>query len=271
MRREVGIGRSYANIDDLRLSYYEAVQALAFTEQNGGSGVIHVENMIGVAAKGFAYPVREKERLLAAVKTGDVAESRRTLNDFLDKFQLFVGENPGILQVRLYELAGSLIDSAIMGGGDEGKLNALVSRYFNDINIIKDMSVARRWLSEVVDEIAGNIGCVFDSRSKSLMESAKRYIDAHYMTQLGYKDVAREVFISPSYFLSLFRKETGQTFTDYLTSVRMTAAKALLKTTGMTVTEIAYEVGFNNSNYFSSAFRKAAGVSAKEYRKGSQG
>jgi len=75
------------------------------------------------------------------------------------------------------------------------------------------------------------------------------------------------VFISPSYFLSLFKKETGQTFTDYLTSVRITAAKGLLMTTALTITEIAYEVGFNNSNYFSSTFKKMTGVSAKEYRK----
>lgn len=264
---KIGIGRSYANIDDLRLSYYEAINAQEYADQHPGSDVIHAENMIGVQSRGCAYPVREKERLLSAVKTGDVMESRKTLKEFLEKFRMFIGENPLILKVRLYELAGSLIDSAIMGGGDEKKLNDLVAKYFNDINLIKDINVAERWLSDVVEEIAGNIGCVFDNRSKNLIENAKRYIEKNYKSQFSYKDVAREIFISPSYFLNLFKKITGQTFTDYLTDVRITAAKSLLKTSDMNITEIAYEIGFNNSNYFSNTFKKSVGVSAKEYRK----
>ena len=264
---KIGIGRSYANIDDLRLSYFEALNAQEFAEQNAGSDVIHAENMIGTVSRGFSYPVREKERLLSAVKTGDVEESRRLLREFLDKFRMFIDENPGILKVRLYELAGSLIDSAIMGGGDEKKLNDLVVKYFNDINLIKDVNVAQKWLAEVVGEIAGNIGFVFDSRSKSLVQSAKKYIDQNYGSPLGYKDVAREIIISPSYFLNLFKKETGKTFTDYLTDVRITAAKNLLATSEMNITEISYAVGFNNSNYFSALFTKIAGIPAKEYRK----
>jgi two-component system response regulator YesN len=127
--------------------------------------------------------------------------------------------------------------------------------------------VAERWLSDVVEEIAGNIGCVFDNRSKILIENAKRYIENNYKSQFSYKDVAREIFISPSYFLNLFKKITGQTFTDYLTDVRIASAKNLLKTSEMNITEIAYEIGFNNSNYFSNIFKKSVGISAKEYRK----
>ena len=74
--------------------------------------------------------------------------------------------------------------------------------------------------------------------------------------------------ISPSYFLNLFRKETGATFVDYLTGVRIEAAKEKLLASDLKITEIAYDVGFNSSNYFSSTFRKVVGVSAKEYRAG---
>ncbi|HEY9054376.1 MAG TPA: helix-turn-helix transcriptional regulator, partial [Rectinemataceae bacterium] len=83
---------------------------------------------------------------------------------------------------------------------------------------------------------------------------------------LSYRDVAKEVFVSPSYFLSLFKQETGQTFVDYLTSLRVEKAKALLASTEKSVMEIADEVGFSNPNYFSSIFKKATGMTAKEYR-----
>lgn len=263
---KTGVGRSCADIDYLRNSYYEACGALDYAERFEGSCVMHADDIGGPEPRKNAYPVREKERLLAAVRVGGVAESEAALQAFMEKFGPFVEENPGVLGVRLYELAGSLIDSAILGGGDERKLSDLVLRYFADVNLVKDLNRAREWLSGVVEEIAGNVGCVFDSRSKTLVAGAKRIIERNYAAQIGYKDVAREICISPSYFLTLFKKETGLTFTDYLTGVRIGAAKDLLKGTEKTITEIAFDVGFNNSNYFSNTFKKAVGLSAKEFR-----
>jgi two-component system, response regulator YesN len=263
---KTGIGRSYADIEDLRSSYFEACNAAEHAEQFDGSCVMQADDIGAPNRRTKAYPVREKERLLAAVRVGGVAESEDALRAFMDKFGSFIEENPGALGVRLYELTGSLIDSAILGGGDEKKLNDLVTRFFADVGLIKDLKRAREWLSGVVEQIAGNVGCVFDSRSKTLIENAKRIIEKNFASQFGYKDVAREIFISPSYFMTLFKKETGLTFTDYLTEVRIKAAKDLLRTSEKTITEIAFDVGFNNSNYFSNTFKKAAGLSAKEYR-----
>jgi two-component system response regulator YesN len=265
-KARTGIGRSYPDIDDLRASYHEACNALEYAGQFSDSCVMQAESIGGPGKRANAYPVKEKERLLAAVRLGGVEESKAALQSFMAKFAPFAEENPGVLSVRLYELAGSLIDSAILGGGDEGKLNDLVARYFADVNLIRDSGRARDWLSVIVEEIAGNVGRVFESRSKSLVEKAKRFIQRRYASQIGYRDVAREIFISPSYFMTLFKKETGLTFTDYLTEVRIEAAKDLLRTSEKTITEIAFDVGFNNSNYFSNTFRKAAGLSAKEYR-----
>lgn len=107
---------------------------------------------------------------------------------------------------------------------------------------------------------------VRENRSKSLVKRAMKYAEEHSDLPLSYRDVAKEVFISPSYFLFLFKRETSLTFVDFLTSVRIEKAKLLLASTEKNITEIAYEVGFNNPNYFSSIFRKLAGMSPKEYR-----
>jgi two-component system, response regulator YesN len=143
-----------------------------------------------------------------------------------------------------------------------------VTRYFADVNLIKDFNAAQEWLSGGVEEIAGNVGFVFEGRSRTLVEGAKRINERKYASQIGYKDVAREICISPSYFLTLFKRETGLTFTDYLTRARIAAAKELLRGSEKTITEIAFEVGFNNSNYFSSTFKKETGSSAKDFRSG---
>jgi two-component system, response regulator YesN len=278
----IGIGRSYARIEDLRVSYYEALNAQGYAEQFSKSSIIHVENINDSASVNIAvgvqrmlstdqyinkYPVREKEELLSLMKVGDVQNSKEALDRFLCKFSLFIEENPEILKVRLYELVGSLIDSAILSGGDEEKLNELVNKYFHDINYIKDIQVVEKWLSKVVLEIVGIVAAVYERRSKVLVEHAKKYIEENYRKQLSYKEVAKEIYISPSYFLNLFKQETGKTFVDYLTHLRINKAKKLLLSTELNITEIAFETGFNNSNYFSSIFKKITGSTAKEYRK----
>lgn len=263
----IGIGRSYEKIEDLRISYHEALNAQEYAEQYDSDGIIHVENITEFDQHSNKYPVREKEKLLSLIKLGDVENCKESLKEFLIKFKSFIEEKPEVLKVRLYELVGSLIDSAILGGGDENKLNELIAKYFNDINLIKDIHVVEKWLTKVVSEIVNIVVNVYERRSKLLIENAKTYIEDNYNLPLSYKDVAKEVFISPSYFLNLFKQETGFTFVDFLTDVRINKAKKLLLSTEMNITEIAFEIGFNNSNYFSCLFKKIVGISAKEYRK----
>lgn len=263
----IGIGRSYKKIEDLRISYHEALNAQEYADQLENSGIIHVENITEFDQHTSKYPVREKERLISLIKLGDVENSKKSLDEFLLKFKNFIDEKPEILKVRLYELVGSLIDSAILGGGDEERLNELIIKYFNDINLINDIQVVEKWLKKVVIEIVDTVIKVYERRSKILVENAKKYIEENYKLQLSYKDVAKAIFISPSYFLNLFKQETGLTFVDYLTNVRIDKAKELLRSSELNINQIAFEIGFNNSNYFSSIFKKIVGFPAKEYRR----
>jgi two-component system, response regulator YesN len=262
----IGIGRSYDKIEDLRVSFREAQDAQEYAERVESAAIVHVDNIHESDRPASRYPVKEKERLLALVKVGDAENSRKAFADFMAKFKPFVAEKPEVLKVRLYELVGSLIDAAILGGGDEERLNALVVGYFKDIDHAKDADLVEKWLANAIGEIAALVARVYEKRSKSLVRNAMRYVEENYGLPLSYKDVAKEVFVSPSYFLSLFKRETGLTFVDYLTEVRIDRAKALLATTQRSITEIAYEIGFNNSNYFSSTFKRVVGTTAKEYR-----
>ncbi len=264
----IGIGRSYDKIEDLRISYHEALNAQEYADRFENSSIVHVDNINELDQRANKYPVKEKEKLLSLIKLGDIENSRKAFAGFMAEFKPFIIENPEVLKVRLYEFIGSLIDSAILGGGDEKKLNELVVNYFNDINHLKDIETVGKWMEQVVAEIVNIVVHVYESRSKSLIKNAIKFIDENYRSPLSYRDVAKEVFISPSYFLCLFKRETGLTFVDYLTMVRINSAKKLLTSTEMNITQIAYEIGFNNSNYFSSLFKKIVGTTAKDFRNG---
>ena len=72
--------------------------------------------------------------------------------------------------------------------------------------------------------------------------------------------------LSPNHFSTIFNQETGQTFIEFLTEVRMERAKELLRSTSMKMSEIAFAVGYKDAHYFSYLFKKTQDCTPREYR-----
>ncbi|MBD0378874.1 response regulator transcription factor [Paenibacillus sedimenti] len=108
-----------------------------------------------------------------------------------------------------------------------------------------------------------------ESSATPIVLLAKKYIrDNYHKEDLNLKEVADMIKISPSYLSRLLRQETGSSFIDYLTQVRIKQAIILLQDPMIKILEISKRVGYNGQHYFSMAFKKVLGVSPAEYRKG---
>lgn len=94
----------------------------------------------------------------------------------------------------------------------------------------------------------------------------KQYIDENYKKDIKLKDIADDLYISPYYLAHIFKKEIGFSPIQYLINRRIGEAQNLLLTTDMPVSEISKSVGYDNTNYFSILFKKAAGVSPAKFR-----
>lgn len=103
-------------------------------------------------------------------------------------------------------------------------------------------------------------------KSKNI-QLAVEYINAHYAEQLSLEQVAASVYLNPDYFSRAFKMETGQTFVNYLTDVRLSRSVWLLENTALRVQMIAQQVGYYNASYFSTIFKKKYGMSPYEYRR----
>ena len=113
---------------------------------------------------------------------------------------------------------------------------------------------------EIRDTVSGK-------RYADIIEAAKTQIASHYMSdEISLNSVAVSVGMSPSYFSSVFSREVGKTFVEYLTETRMEKAKEYLMCSSMKTSEIGYEVGYKDPHYFSYIFKKTQGCSPKEYR-----
>lgn len=107
-----------------------------------------------------------------------------------------------------------------------------------------------------------------ETRLQVCLKRAISYINQEYgNAELMMGDVAKHAYISSSYLSLLLKKETGKTFIEYLTDVRMKQAKMMLEETKMKNYEIAQACGFANATYFSTVFKSVFGVSPSAYRK----
>ena len=96
---------------------------------------------------------------------------------------------------------------------------------------------------------------------------AMQYLSQNFTNpNLMLKDVAQAACMSNSRFSTVFSQETGMTFTDYLTGLRIGKAKELLQATELKSSEICFAVGYNDRHYFSYLFKKVTGMTPSDYR-----
>ena len=106
-----------------------------------------------------------------------------------------------------------------------------------------------------------------DRKESAVISDAKLFMLDHFSDpNLMLQDVAKEVSMSNSRFSTVFSQQSGQTFTEYLMYLRINKAKELLRTTDEKASQIASEVGYNDSHYFSYIFKKNVGITPTDYR-----
>lgn len=101
-----------------------------------------------------------------------------------------------------------------------------------------------------------------------LMENVKKYLQHNYMLyDVSLDSISDILHINASYLSMLFKKSVGVNFVDYLTGLRIQAAKALLSDPFLSAAEIANMVGYESPNYFTRVFKKNTGLTPTEYRR----
>lgn len=99
------------------------------------------------------------------------------------------------------------------------------------------------------------------------LHPALAYIDKHYDCEIGLADLAATVHLTPEYFCRLFKHATELSPIEYINRVRIFKSEQLLLSTDVTITEIAFKVGFSHVSYFNRTFRRYRGMTPSKYRK----
>lgn len=107
---------------------------------------------------------------------------------------------------------------------------------------------------------------VHDDVKNETFRSILHYVNENYCKDISIQSISQKFFINPNYLSQLFKKEMHMTFTDYLTKMRIYYACNLLKTTRLSLTEIAEKAGYDEYHYFARVFKKMTGKTLTEFR-----
>lgn len=271
-----GIGQPVARLRELEESFREAERALAARFTMELNRIISVEDIR------MAQNVDTLDDI-EITSFGEIEKTRTMLEKFLnngaeDEIDEFVDvyinelpeENLKSVLMRQYIIMDAYI--VMMSfcekiEGIEGEMQAQSEELKNSMKTSQTLEEIKNYIRMLLKKIIGVRDTISGRRYSDIIEIAKDQIRKTYMSdEISLNTIAAEVGMSPSYFSSIFSKEMGKTFVEYLTEIRMDRAKELLMCSSMKTSEIGYEVGYKDPHYLSYIFKKTQNCTPKEFR-----
>ncbi|MGI9860523.1 response regulator [Moorella naiadis] len=263
----VGIGRPVARVTELAGSYAEAVAAAEFRLLYGGDQIIHADDVIARSVTSQFLPASQEQELTQAIRMGVSQAAYDQVNKILMQLFLEQEKRPAILKMKLLELSALAARAALEGGADAEAVSSLALAGSDEFLTLDNLAEMRERILKRLLALVGQVAEIREQRNSSLIERAGKYIEANFSQDLTLEEVAQQVYLSPCYFSRLFKQFKGLNFIDYLTRVRLKAAKELLLSTNLPVAEIAARVGYHDARYFGQVFKKQEGYTPSVFRK----
>jgi two-component system, response regulator YesN len=269
----IGVGRIVNNILQVNTSYKDAIIALQYSFYTGKNSLLNINDINNINEESldrkdvlYSELYEIENQIINSMKLGNAENVEKYIDELfnhintlknlpVDYVQNICFEMIYVASRAIYELNEN-IDNIVPSR------SKLLDAIYKTSNIY-DLQIN---LKTAFSVIASYFSKKYNQKNNKIISKIKEIIEQKFKDSIGVTTISEEVFLSPNYISLIFKQETGETITEYITKVRMEKAKELLKSSDLKILEVAQNVGFENPHYFSTVFKKYTGIHAQKYR-----
>ena len=270
-----GIGKTVSNLMDLPLSYLGARDAVAYRVLYGRGKAIAISE-IGLEGKEehkVNKEIIDEERLLdiyRSIRMSSEEELDKCIDLYIENSRL---DSPSLQEYHFFlmDLVTNMHKFLLANQVDTGLIFPKEEDVYQKVQQFS-LAELSQWMKEICKKMQIIIQEMRSDKTKSFVKKAVEHVHSHYMDKdLTVEALSQELQVSAAYFSTVFKRETGKSFINYLTDYRMEKALRLLMEEEEKTYIIAEAVGYSDPNYFSYAFKKKFGMSPSKYKSNSKG
>ena len=264
----IGVGTEKGNIANVRESIQEAIDAVKCRIKKGLARILFFDHLSITHRDLQSFlPPEVRNGIRRAVESMDAEAVKGDILLLTEQLR----KDPRYTPPELYRLLEELI-ALILAVWKQNDVDSSLSVNFSlAAETAMDRSTTEpkliQGLADAVDLYFRKILALRRQSGMAPVREARVYLSEHFRENLSLEQVADAVGMSSAYLSTLFKKEVGVGFNDYLTQLRCQEAKRLMRETRDSMAVIAQQVGYQDAKYFSRIFRKTVGIKPSEYRK----
>jgi two-component system response regulator YesN len=263
----IGISGFYTNLNRGAQAYRESLEALKYRIRFGEEAILHVEDVLPDHRIQTIFPEWIEKQLIDALKIPDLDKAQQLLHEFLT-VMLRDPIRHQEYQMILFRLLADLIRE-IQNAGENLQASSQEDRQlFEQLFNLKTIAETESWfMKTVLEPMVTLLNKKWESQNKNISEHMIEIIHEEFESDLTLDLCATRLNYHPNYLKTVFRKETGVNFSDYVSQYRLNQAKKWLLETDMKVSQIAERLRYQNSQNFIRYFRKMEDMTPGDYRK----
>lgn len=265
-RVTAGIGHICDQLGQLPLSYQGAKNATSYRVLYGNTRAINIAEMDPQENADLPWEEPCIQKIVKKIKMGETEPLKEAIREFVTE----LGKNKMSLQRYRILIMELITELSRFGANNQINLEDVFGEnrdIYTQAMQLESVEALGDWLEKSCQKMQLQILNNRKDTTQSFVTKAIEYVEEHYSDQnLGIETVCGYLNVSAAYFSTVFKKETGKTFINYLTDYRMREAVDLLLTQNEKTYIIAEKVGYSDPNYFSYVFKKQFGMSPSKYK-----
>ncbi|MEG2198921.1 MAG: helix-turn-helix domain-containing protein [Anaerovorax sp.] len=216
-----------------------------------------------------SYPYELETAIINGVKKGETEEVKEKVLLFLDQIFVLEEGNLAFVKIRVLGLCSILARTV-----SSDYVNLKASFYYLEnmekLNGVTTFQCLVNISIRIICDFTKVVSVAIYRGYSPFIGKAIGCVSKNYNKKINLTWVAQKIHVNASYLSTLFKKEMGISFTNYLCQLRLEHSEELLKDTNLSVTDIALYVGFEGQSYFTKMFKVRNGITPGQYRKKSQ-